>query len=88
MPAAYLTCGKIAPEHEGLELSVGGSAISAAIREATGELTQMQHKSPVVHLRKGCMTLATTAQSCMVRGDHVTFKPLRCVLWLDEVGLA
>ena len=36
MPAAYLACGKIAPEHEGLELSVGGSAISAAIREATG----------------------------------------------------
>lgn len=34
--AAYLACGKIAPEHEGLELSVGGSAISAAIREATG----------------------------------------------------
>jgi hypothetical protein len=35
-PAAYLACGKIAPEHEGLELNVGGSIISAAIREATG----------------------------------------------------
>lgn len=34
--AAYLACGKIAPEHEGLELNVGGSIISAAIREATG----------------------------------------------------
>ena len=38
--AAYLACGKIAPEHEGLELSVGGSAVSGAIREATGVTRQ------------------------------------------------
>jgi DNA ligase-1 len=38
--AAYLACGKIAPEHEGLELSVGGSAVSTAIREATGVTRQ------------------------------------------------
>lgn len=40
LPAAYLVCGKIAPEHEGLELNVGGSIISAAIREATGVTRQ------------------------------------------------
>ena len=43
MPAAYLTCGKIAPEHEGVELNVGGSVISAAIREATGVTRQKLH---------------------------------------------
>ena len=43
LPAAYLTCGKIAPEHEGVELNVGGSVISAAIREATGVTRQRLH---------------------------------------------
>ena len=43
LPAAYLTCGKIAPEHEGVELNVGGSVISAAIREATGVTRQKLH---------------------------------------------
>lgn len=40
---AYLTMGKIAPEHEGTELNVGGSIISTAIREATGVSRQKLH---------------------------------------------
>lgn len=32
----YLTCGKIAPDFEQLELSVGESTVAAAVAEATG----------------------------------------------------
>ena len=36
VPSCYLTCGKIAPEFEQLELSVGESTVAAAVTEATG----------------------------------------------------
>jgi len=37
LPALYLLCGRVAPEHEGgAELGVGGSAVAAALAEATG----------------------------------------------------
>ena len=35
-PAIYLTLGKLGPDHEKLELSVGGSSVSTALCEATG----------------------------------------------------
>lgn len=34
--AAYLTIGKLAPDYENVELSVGGSTVAAAVVEATG----------------------------------------------------
>lgn len=43
LAATYLTMGKIAPEHEGTELNVGGSIISTAIQEATGVSRQKLH---------------------------------------------
>lgn len=36
LPAAYLACGRIAPDHQGLELSVGGSTVAAALVASTG----------------------------------------------------
>lgn len=36
MQATYLTFGRVAPEHEGVELNVGGSTVAAALSEATG----------------------------------------------------
>lgn len=36
LPAVYLTFGRCADRHEGVELSVGGATISAAVREVTG----------------------------------------------------
>lgn len=35
--AAYLTIGKLAPDYENVELSVGGSTVAAAVVEATGQ---------------------------------------------------
>lgn len=36
LQAAYLTIGKLAPDYENVELSVGGSTVAAAVVEATG----------------------------------------------------
>ncbi|MEW5298883.1 MAG: hypothetical protein WDW36_001957 [Sanguina aurantia] len=36
LPSIYLLLGRVAPQHEGLELSVGGATVSAALGEATG----------------------------------------------------
>lgn len=36
LPSIYLILGRVAPQHEGLELSVGGATVSAALGEATG----------------------------------------------------
>ncbi|GMH43726.1 hypothetical protein BSKO_11648 [Bryopsis sp. KO-2023] len=36
LETVYLTCGKIAPDHVGGELNVGGNIVSVAITEATG----------------------------------------------------
>jgi len=38
LQAAYLTIGKLAPDYENVELSVGGSTVAAAVVEATGAL--------------------------------------------------
>ena len=37
LQAAYLTIGKLAPDYENVELSVGGSTVAGAVVEATGE---------------------------------------------------
>ena len=44
LQAAYLTIGKLAPDYENVELSVGGSTVAAAVVEATGD-----HYSIVLH---------------------------------------
>eukprot|EP00803_Ostreobium_quekettii_P008788 evm.model.scf_1474EXC.2 EVM.evm.TU.scf_1474EXC.2 scf_1474EXC:16266-31624(-) len=36
LPTVYLTVGKVAPDHVGGELNVGGSTVAATITEATG----------------------------------------------------
>ena len=38
LQAAYLTIGKLAPDYENVELSVGGSTVAAAVVEATGRI--------------------------------------------------
>lgn len=40
LAAAYLVTGKLAPDYEGVEMSVGGSTVSAAVVEATGVTRQ------------------------------------------------
>lgn len=40
--AAYLTIGKLAPDYENVELSVGGSTVAAAVVEATGQSSLSQ----------------------------------------------
>lgn len=39
LQAAYLTIGKLAPDYENVELSVGGSTVAAAVVEATGRIS-------------------------------------------------
>lgn len=39
LQAAYLTIGKLAPDYENVELSVGGSTVAAAVVEATGSIS-------------------------------------------------
>lgn len=39
LQAAYLTIGKLAPDYENVELSVGGSTVAAAVVEATGRVS-------------------------------------------------
>ena len=36
LAAVYLTTGKIAPAHEGIELNIGGAAVCDAIVQVTG----------------------------------------------------
>ena len=43
--AAYLTIGKLAPDYENVELSVGGSTVAAAVVEATGHALAPCHFS-------------------------------------------
>ena len=56
LPAVYLTFGRCAEAHEGVELSVGGAAVSGCVREVTGKglhsstfrlkLSRFGHTSP------------------------------------------
>ncbi|KAK9840432.1 hypothetical protein WJX74_009841 [Apatococcus lobatus] len=59
LPAVYLTCGKIAPEYENLELNVGGSTVAAAIVEATGA-----QRSRLREMYKDHGDLGDVAQAC------------------------
>ena len=36
LPAVYLTMGKVAPDHDGVELNVGGKTVSDAVCEVAG----------------------------------------------------
>ena len=42
LATCYLTCGKIAPDFEQLELSVGESTVAAAVVETTGAMIGTQ----------------------------------------------
>ena len=48
LQAAYLTIGKLAPDYENVELSVGGSTVAAAVVEATGRPTRLLILVPCV----------------------------------------
>ena len=43
LQAAWLTIGKLAPDYENVELSVGGSTVAAAGVEATGKHTALPY---------------------------------------------
>eukprot|EP00191_Tetraselmis_sp_GSL018_P013531 CAMPEP_0177586320 /NCGR_PEP_ID=MMETSP0419_2-20121207/5006_1 /TAXON_ID=582737 /ORGANISM="Tetraselmis sp., Strain GSL018" /LENGTH=1454 /DNA_ID=CAMNT_0019076197 /DNA_START=342 /DNA_END=4706 /DNA_ORIENTATION=+ len=59
LAAAYLACGKLAPDHENVELSVGGSTVAAAVVEATGTTRQRLRE-----LYRDLGDLGDVAQSC------------------------
>ena len=52
LATCYLTCGKIAPDFEQLELSVGESTVAAAVVETTGALDSIEHMSACNAARK------------------------------------
>ncbi len=47
LATCYLTCGKIAPDFEQLELSVGESTVAAAVVETTGAAVRFRHTRPL-----------------------------------------
>jgi len=65
LPAVYLACGKLAPDHEGVELSVGELTVSRAVMEATGTSRDRMRE---IYRKLG--DLGDVAQSC--RRNQVT----------------
>lgn len=61
LETVYLACGKIAPDHLGVELNVGGSIVSLSICEATGS---KRSKLRGLYREKG--DLGDVAQVCTV----------------------
>ncbi|XP_060193052.1 DNA ligase 6 isoform X2 [Lycium barbarum] len=59
LPAVYLCTNKIAPDHENMELSIGGSTVVAALEEACGT-----KKSKVRELYNSLGDLGDVAQLC------------------------
>ena len=59
LPAAYLVTGKLGPDYEGVEMSVGSKAIGGAIQEATG-VTRQKLSS----MYKDLGDLGDVAQAC------------------------
>ena len=54
LQAAYLTIGKLAPDYENVELSVGGSTVAAAVVEATGRISMDSGNPDVTLLHWHC----------------------------------
>lgn len=82
LPAVYLTCGKIAPEYENLELNVGGSTVAAAIVEATGAQRSRLREMYKDHGDLGDVAQAcrhTQARSALPKHDHAS--QLLLLLW-------
>ncbi|PSC70071.1 DNA ligase [Micractinium conductrix] len=68
--AAYLACGRIAPDYEpGAELNVGGSTVASAIMEATGA-----SKEHISELYKRLGDLGDVAQA-LKRGQALLARP-------------
>lgn len=65
LPAAYLVTGKLAPDYEGVEMSVGGSIISAAVIDATGVTKQ---RLSALYKRHG--DLGDVVQACRQNQVH------------------
>ncbi|XP_015169081.1 DNA ligase 1 isoform X3 [Solanum tuberosum] len=59
LPAVYLCTNKIAPDHENMELNIGGSTVVAALEEACGT-----KKSKVRELYNSLGDLGDVAQLC------------------------
>lgn len=65
LQAAYLTIGKLAPDYENVELSVGGSTVAAAVVEATGNPTLAVKSFSCVDFGHGSSRLLTKAVACV-----------------------
>ncbi|KAI3451800.1 hypothetical protein Pfo_008465 [Paulownia fortunei] len=59
LPAVYLCTNKIAPEHENMELNIGGSIVIAALEEACGT-----NRSKIRNLYNSLGDLGDVAQLC------------------------
>ncbi|KAM0032417.1 putative DNA ligase (ATP) [Helianthus debilis subsp. tardiflorus] len=59
LPAVYLCTNKIAPDHENMELNIGGSVVTAAIEEACGT-----NRSKIRDLYNSLGDLGDVAQLC------------------------
>ncbi|KAI7749025.1 hypothetical protein M8C21_009931 [Ambrosia artemisiifolia] len=59
LPAVYLCTNKIAPDHENMELNIGGSVVTAALEEACGT-----NKSKIRDLYNSLGDLGDVAQLC------------------------
>lgn len=62
LETVYLACGKVAPDHSGIELNVGGSIVSLSICEATGS---NRSKLRALYREKG--DLGDVAQVCKIQ---------------------
>jgi len=69
LPAAYLVTGKLGPDYEGVEMSVGSKAIGGAIQEATG-VTRQKLSS----MYKELGDLGDVAQACR-HNQVLTYPP-------------
>ncbi|KAI8474532.1 MAG: hypothetical protein J3K34DRAFT_124375 [Monoraphidium minutum] len=73
--AVYLTLGKIAPDHEGSELSVGGATVSAALADATGAARGAMRGLYARHGDLGDVALALKkSQSTLVAPPPLTLR--------------
>lgn len=59
LPAVYLCTNRIAPEHENMELNIGGGIVIAALEEACGT-----NRSKIKNLYNSCGDLGDVAQLC------------------------
>ena len=75
LATCYLTCGKIAPDFEQLELSVGESTVAAAVVETTGKL-QTSSSCACGHNCQLTAKSTSLVLTCMQLLSSMTMAPL------------